>query len=85
MALFAELRAPCSSDSVRVTDATFSGVQARVFESTVPGPWRLRRGVVYFHGGGWALGSAREWKSLKSAPEWPGLFYKKKNQVTLKC
>ncbi|XP_058233100.1 neutral cholesterol ester hydrolase 1 [Hemibagrus wyckioides] len=59
MALFAELRAPCSSESVRVTDMSFSGVQARVFESTAPGPRRLKRGVVYFHGGGWALGSAR--------------------------
>lgn len=67
MALFAELRAPCSSESVRVTDMSFSGVQARVFESTAPGPQRLKRGVVYFHGGGWALGSARESKPQKLA------------------
>lgn len=64
MALFAELRAPRSSESVRVIDMSFSGVQARVFESTAPGPRRLKPGVVYFHGGGWALGSARECDSL---------------------
>ncbi|XP_062841617.1 neutral cholesterol ester hydrolase 1 [Trichomycterus rosablanca] len=59
MALFIELRAPHSTESVRVTDTTFSGVQARVFESVAPGPQRLKRGVIYFHGGGWALGSGR--------------------------
>ncbi|KAI5091961.1 neutral cholesterol ester hydrolase 1-like, partial [Silurus meridionalis] len=59
MALWVELRAPRSSERVRVSDMTFSGVQARVFESMSPGPHRLKPAVVYFHGGGWALGSAR--------------------------
>ncbi|XP_026863825.2 neutral cholesterol ester hydrolase 1 isoform X2 [Electrophorus electricus] len=54
-----ELRGPRSSEFVRVTDTSFSGVPARVFESIAPGPERLKRGVIYFHGGGWALGSGR--------------------------
>ncbi|KAI4885990.1 hypothetical protein NFI96_025349 [Prochilodus magdalenae] len=54
-----EVRGPQSSESVQVTDTSFGGVQARVFESTSPGQRRLKRGVVYFHGGGWALGSGR--------------------------
>ncbi|KAK1806486.1 hypothetical protein P4O66_004999, partial [Electrophorus voltai] len=54
-----ELRDPRSSEFVRVTDTSFSGVPARVFESIAPGPERLKRGVIYFHGGGWALGSGR--------------------------
>ncbi|KAL7840617.1 hypothetical protein AOLI_G00259400 [Acnodon oligacanthus] len=59
MVTLVEVRGPQSSESVRVTDTSFEGVQARVFESTLPGPRRLKRGVVYFHGGGWALGSGR--------------------------
>ncbi|KAJ8278134.1 hypothetical protein GJAV_G00084240 [Gymnothorax javanicus] len=38
---------------------TFGGVQVRLFESTRGEAGQLKRGVVYFHGGGWALGSAR--------------------------
>lgn len=41
---------------LRVKDLTFSGVPVRVYEpSTVCDG--LRRGLVYFHGGGWVLGS----------------------------
>lgn len=47
-----------SCDAVRVTDSTLGGVPARVFHPL--GGSQLKRGVVYFHGGGWALGSARE-------------------------
>ncbi|XP_066502958.1 neutral cholesterol ester hydrolase 1 [Hoplias malabaricus] len=54
-----EIRGPQSSESVRVTDTSFAGLQARVFESTSSGRSSLKRGVVYFHGGGWALLSGR--------------------------
>uniref|UniRef100_A0A8C3FX32 Neutral cholesterol ester hydrolase 1 n=1 Tax=Cyclopterus lumpus TaxID=8103 RepID=A0A8C3FX32_CYCLU len=38
------------------SDSSLGGVPARVFLPTAGR--RLKRGVVYFHGGGWALGSA---------------------------
>ncbi|XP_068566397.1 neutral cholesterol ester hydrolase 1-like [Cebidichthys violaceus] len=46
-----------SCSAVQVSDSSLGGVPARVFR-----PKRGRqpkRGVVYFHGGGWALGSGR--------------------------
>ncbi|XP_039983552.1 neutral cholesterol ester hydrolase 1-like isoform X1 [Xiphias gladius] len=46
-----------SCPAVRVTDSTLGGVSTRVFEPK--GGKRLKRGVIYFHGGGWALGSGR--------------------------
>lgn len=49
-----------SSPGVRVRDTSFAGVHARVFETTLAG--HLKRGVVYFHGGGWTLGSASRWR-----------------------
>uniref|UniRef100_A0A8C2F090 Neutral cholesterol ester hydrolase 1 n=1 Tax=Cyprinus carpio TaxID=7962 RepID=A0A8C2F090_CYPCA len=40
--------------------ASFGGVGALVFESTVAGQEQsFTRGVVYFHGGGWTLGSTK--------------------------
>ncbi|KAG9283460.1 neutral cholesterol ester hydrolase 1 isoform X1 [Astyanax mexicanus] len=59
MVTLIEVRGPQSSETVRVTDTSFDGVQARVFESVTPGSRRLKRGVIYFHGGGWALGTGR--------------------------
>ncbi|KAA0704644.1 Neutral cholesterol ester hydrolase 1 [Triplophysa tibetana] len=51
---------PKSTLKIRVTDATFSGVQAQVFQPTLSSlPKHLKRGVVYFHGGGWTLGSGK--------------------------
>lgn len=47
-----------SCDAVQVTDSTLGGVPTRVFHPL--GGSQLKRGIVYFHGGGWALGSARE-------------------------
>ncbi|KAJ0056372.1 hypothetical protein NL108_006877, partial [Boleophthalmus pectinirostris] len=44
---------------VKVTDVSFSGVPVRVYE-TSGGGGSLRRGLLYFHGGGWALGSAKK-------------------------
>ncbi|KAK5623607.1 hypothetical protein CRENBAI_011069 [Crenichthys baileyi] len=47
----------CSCSAVNVTDSTLGGVPTRVFQPK--GESRLRRGVIYFHGGGWALASGR--------------------------
>lgn len=46
-----------SCPAVNVTDSALGGVPTRVFQPK--GENRLRRGVIYFHGGGWALGSAK--------------------------
>ncbi|KAM6977980.1 neutral cholesterol ester hydrolase 1-like [Aplochiton taeniatus] len=46
-----------SSPAVNVTDSLLGGVPVRVFQPT--GGQKPKRGVVYFHGGGWALGSGR--------------------------
>lgn len=54
-----EVIEPWSSPTVSVTDSALGGVPARVFQP-VGGGAKLRRGVLYFHGGGWALGSGRK-------------------------
>ncbi|KAM6900404.1 neutral cholesterol ester hydrolase 1-like [Xenentodon cancila] len=46
-----------SSPTVQVIDSKLGGVPARVFQPN--GGRKLRRGVIYFHGGGWALCSGR--------------------------
>ncbi|XP_068604232.1 neutral cholesterol ester hydrolase 1-like [Brachionichthys hirsutus] len=46
---------PCPH--VDVTDTVLNGVPARVFHPK--GGQRLKRGVIYFHGGGWAFCSGR--------------------------
>ncbi|XP_056155710.1 neutral cholesterol ester hydrolase 1-like [Lampris incognitus] len=46
-----------SCDSVHVSDSTLGGVPTRVFQPKRGR--RLKRGLIYFHGGGWALGSGR--------------------------
>lgn len=46
-----------SCSAVNVSDSTLGGVPTRVFQPR--GGRRLKRGVIYFHGGGWALASAR--------------------------
>ncbi|XP_023181863.1 LOW QUALITY PROTEIN: neutral cholesterol ester hydrolase 1-like [Xiphophorus maculatus] len=46
-----------SGPTVNVTDSTLGGVPTRVFQPN--GESRLRRGVIYFHGGGWALASGK--------------------------
>ncbi|GLD54503.1 neutral cholesterol ester hydrolase 1-like protein [Lates japonicus] len=46
-----------SCPAVHVTDSSLGGVPARVFQPK--GGRKLKRGVIYFHGGGWALGSGR--------------------------
>lgn len=53
-----EVKSHQSSPTIRITEASFGGVEAQVFESTAEGQeQRLKRGVVYFHGGGWTVGS----------------------------
>uniref|UniRef100_A0A3B3Z8Z2 Alpha/beta hydrolase fold-3 domain-containing protein n=1 Tax=Periophthalmus magnuspinnatus TaxID=409849 RepID=A0A3B3Z8Z2_9GOBI len=46
---------------VKVSDVTFSGVPVRVYEAS-GGQGGLRRGLLYFHGGGWALGRASNYR-----------------------
>ncbi|XP_040921678.1 neutral cholesterol ester hydrolase 1-like [Toxotes jaculatrix] len=46
-----------SCPAVHVTDSALGGVPTRVFQPK--GGKKLRRGVIYFHGGGWALASGR--------------------------
>uniref|UniRef100_A0A3Q2XPQ9 Neutral cholesterol ester hydrolase 1 n=1 Tax=Hippocampus comes TaxID=109280 RepID=A0A3Q2XPQ9_HIPCM len=46
-----------SSAGVLVSDGVLGGVPSRIFQAT-GGRWP-KRGVLYFHGGGWALGTAR--------------------------
>ncbi|CAL1575671.1 unnamed protein product [Knipowitschia caucasica] len=43
---------------VKARDETFAGVPVRVYEAS-GGEGGLKRGLLYFHGGGWALGSAK--------------------------
>ncbi|XP_077417957.1 neutral cholesterol ester hydrolase 1-like [Vanacampus margaritifer] len=43
-----------------VSDATFGGVPVRVYQPPMAGDTRLRRGLLYIHGGGWAYGSAKD-------------------------
>lgn len=57
-----------ATPGVRVSDVTFAGVSVRVYEPLAGGDARLRRGLVYLHGGGWALGSASEWKRTHTNP-----------------
>ncbi|XP_048845234.1 neutral cholesterol ester hydrolase 1a [Brienomyrus brachyistius] len=53
------LLGPESSENLRVSDTVFAGVEVRVYQSTLREVGELKRGVVYIHGGGWALGSTR--------------------------
>ncbi|CAM2119383.1 unnamed protein product [Caretta caretta] len=50
---------PSSSEHIKITDALFDGVEVRVFEPSPKQDETLKRSVVYIHGGGWALASAR--------------------------
>uniref|UniRef100_A0A3B4TCV5 Neutral cholesterol ester hydrolase 1 n=1 Tax=Seriola dumerili TaxID=41447 RepID=A0A3B4TCV5_SERDU len=53
-----------SCPAVLVTDSALGGVPTRVFQPK--GGKKLKRGVIYFHGGGWALGSGREAGAFKA-------------------
>ncbi|XP_027023554.2 arylacetamide deacetylase-like 4 [Tachysurus fulvidraco] len=45
-----------SPADLRIKDSTFAGVPVRIYEPTAVSEHK-RRGLVYFHGGGWVLGS----------------------------
>eukprot|EP00064_Thunnus_orientalis_P009959 superscaffoldBa00001302_g9985 len=45
---------------VKVSDIDFAGIPVRVYEPPAGGEGHLRRGLMFFHGGGWALGSAKK-------------------------
>ncbi|XP_074548160.1 neutral cholesterol ester hydrolase 1a [Halichoeres trimaculatus] len=45
---------------VKISDITFDGVPVRVYEPPAGGEGHLRRGLMYYHGGGWALGSGKK-------------------------
>lgn len=53
-----DVKSNLSSSSVRITEASFGGVEVLVFEATAGQEKTLKRGVVYLHGGGWTVGSA---------------------------
>lgn len=52
-----------SCPAVHVTDSTLGGVPTRIFQPK--GGNKLKRGVIYFHGGGWALASGSEFASVR--------------------
>ncbi|KAI4887148.1 hypothetical protein NFI96_020650 [Prochilodus magdalenae] len=47
---------------LRIKDMTFSGVPVRVYEPTAPSDQK-RRGLMFFHGGGWMFGSIDSYES----------------------
>uniref|UniRef100_A0A669BCD7 Neutral cholesterol ester hydrolase 1a n=1 Tax=Oreochromis niloticus TaxID=8128 RepID=A0A669BCD7_ORENI len=49
---------------VKVSDITFAGIPVRVYEPPAGGEGHLRRGLMYFHGGGWAFGTTSEQMSI---------------------
>lgn len=51
-----------SCSAVHVSDSMLGGVPTRVFQPKKGK--KLKRGVIYFHGGGWALASGRECRCL---------------------
>ncbi|XP_060918508.1 neutral cholesterol ester hydrolase 1-like [Labrus mixtus] len=45
---------------VKVSDITFAGIPVRLYEPPAGGEGHLRRGLMFFHGGGWALGTGKK-------------------------
>ncbi|XP_071998891.1 neutral cholesterol ester hydrolase 1 [Engystomops pustulosus] len=50
---------PYSSARLKVTDTVFDGIEVRIFEPQKELHGSLQLSIIYVHGGGWALGSAR--------------------------
>ncbi len=50
------------SDEGVVSDVTFAGIPVRVYEPSAGGEGHLRRGLMYYHGGGWTFGTASEYR-----------------------
>lgn len=58
---FAERVIPVSDDRVQVIDESFEGVEVIVYQPTQKeDTGEPRRAIIYLHGGGWCLGSSRE-------------------------
>ncbi|KAL6116023.1 aadac [Pungitius sinensis] len=56
----AERVVPVSDEHVKVTEETFDGVEVVLYQPKQKGgDAELMRAVIYLHGGGWCLGSAR--------------------------
>ncbi|XP_069069444.1 arylacetamide deacetylase-like isoform X2 [Pleurodeles waltl] len=53
---YAEQSSPVSDENVTVTDTIFNNVPVRLYLPRAESP-KLRRAVIYFHGGGWCVGS----------------------------
>ncbi|XP_078523639.1 arylacetamide deacetylase-like isoform X2 [Lissotriton helveticus] len=53
---YAEQTSPISDENVTVTDTIFNNVPVRLYLPRGESP-KLRRAVLYFHGGGWCIGS----------------------------
>ncbi|KPP73412.1 hypothetical protein Z043_107503, partial [Scleropages formosus] len=56
---------------LRIKDLMFGDVPVRTYEPTAPSTGR-RRGLVYFHGGGWVMGSIGERLVLSDMPALEG-------------
>ncbi|XP_053508025.1 arylacetamide deacetylase [Ictalurus furcatus] len=57
---FLENVVPVSDERVKVAEERFDGVEVVVYEpSQDRGTGEMRRAVIYLHGGGWCLGSAK--------------------------
>ncbi|XP_056421180.1 neutral cholesterol ester hydrolase 1 [Hyla sarda] len=50
---------PVSSAHLKITDTVFDGVEVRIFEPQKELHGSLQRSIIFVHGGGWALGSAK--------------------------
>lgn len=62
------------SKQVKITDTQFDGVEVRVYEPSATKEKKLRRSVVYIHGGGWALSSTSTCLYLMTATLYLFLF-----------
>lgn len=51
---------PEPKGGLKVTDTIFAGVEVRIYESNPERSNQLQPGLVFIHGGGWALGSNKE-------------------------
>ncbi|XP_030629931.1 neutral cholesterol ester hydrolase 1a isoform X2 [Chanos chanos] len=54
-----EMLVPVSCEGIQVQDTHFDGVQVRVYQPSQKEKNQLRRGVVFFHGGGWSIGAPK--------------------------
>nr|XP_055058153.1 neutral cholesterol ester hydrolase 1a [Misgurnus anguillicaudatus]XP_055058154.1 neutral cholesterol ester hydrolase 1a [Misgurnus anguillicaudatus]XP_055058155.1 neutral cholesterol ester hydrolase 1a [Misgurnus anguillicaudatus] len=50
---------PITNTEIRVEDTLFDGVSVRVYHPNGKKEGKLRRAVVFIHGGGWALGAPK--------------------------